>query len=57
MRTPKINLRKLNRILRWTGWRLTFEYDPGHKKDTMVYFNWHGWGFVKNLKKDLDIKA
>lgn len=54
--TPKINLRKLNRILRWTGWRLAFDYDPGNKKDTMVFFAWFGWGFIRHLDKDLQSK-
>lgn len=56
MRTPKINLRKLNRILRWTGWRFAVEYDPSNKKDTMLLFVWYGWGFIRHLKDDLQEK-
>ncbi len=56
MRTPKINLRKLNRFLRWTGWRLTIDYDPSHCKDTKIYLSWWGWKFISN-KDDLGEKT
>ena len=56
MRTYKANLRKVNRVLRWTGWRLTVLYDPTDVKDTMVYLAWHGWGFLKHLDEDLQPK-
>lgn len=52
IRSPKINLRKLNRLLRWTGWRATIEYDPSCRKDTKLYLAWWGWNFIKN-KDDL----
>jgi hypothetical protein len=53
IRTPKINLRKLNRLLRWTGWRLSIDHDISRRKDTKLYFGWYGWKFLFNLKRDL----
>lgn len=54
-----ISLKKLNRILRWTGWRLFVGLDDDFLQDnnlppkTYVGFEWYGWSFVKNLKEDL----
>lgn len=54
-----IRLKKLNRVLRWTGWRFYVGFDDAYMKDTtkpmklQVGFVWYGWGFVKELDQDL----
>ena len=58
-------LRSINRILRWTGWRLTISIDDkmlqnkGTPADhsihepTRIGFTWYGWSFVRHLDTDL----
>lgn len=56
-----MSLKKINRILRWTGMRLTVSLDDaflanprGNKSpNTRIGLSWYGWGFIKNLDKDL----
>lgn len=57
-----VKLKKLNRILRWTGWRLYVGLDDAFMKDTSlpakteIGLVWCGWGFVKYLKEDLKVE-
>lgn len=51
-----VNLRKINRLLRWTGFRLFVGYDPAHKSDTIIGLGYHGWEFIKYLRNDLKKK-
>lgn len=52
-------LKKINRILRWTGFRLTIGLDDEFMKDTsnppktQIGLVWYGWSFVRELEKDL----
>jgi len=59
-------LRSINRVLRWTGWRLAVEVDcenvvknkgkPWHESSyepTRIGLIWYGWGFVRHLDTDL----
>lgn len=54
-----LKLRNINRVLRWTGWRLYVGIDIENlKKDlpmelTQIGMEWYGWGFIKELDKDL----
>lgn len=55
------SLKKINRVLRWTGVRLTvsinkdFFNDMSLKPETKIGFTWYGWGFIKDLKNDLPL--
>lgn len=56
------SLRKVNRVLRWTGWRLAVEFNKDYitsstqntKPNTKVGLVWYGWGFINHLKEDLN---
>ncbi len=56
------NLKRLNRILRWTGFRITVSLDQEFLKDyqnnppkTVLLLQWYGWNFIKDLKNDLPL--
>jgi hypothetical protein len=58
----KFNLKKINRILRWTGFRIFIGLDNAFMQDTKnnppkteIGIYWHGFGFVKELKNDLPL--
>lgn len=54
-----ISLKKINRFLRWTGWRLyvglddAFWADTTNPPNTRIGFIWYGWEFIKHLDEDL----
>lgn len=56
-----VSLKKINRILRWTGLRLTIAMDSEflqnpngqNPPNTKIGLSWYGWSFVKELSKDL----
>lgn len=54
-----IKLRTINRVLRWSGWRLYVGLDDGFIADTtqppktQIGLIWYGWGFIKELSEDL----
>jgi len=57
---PMFSLRKINRVLRWTGWRLAVtvddeikakEADGREQEPTLIGFTWYGWDF--DTKVDL----
>jgi len=56
------NLKRLNRILRWTGFRITVSLDQEFLKDyqnnppkTVLLLQWYRWNFIKDLKNDLPL--
>ncbi len=51
-------LRSINKILRWTGWRLAVEIDcenfaKSKREPTKIGFVWYGWDFIRHLDVDL----
>lgn len=55
-------LKSINRILRWTGFRIEIEVDDDIKRKlsnnlsidpTKIGFTWYGWSFIRELDKDL----
>lgn len=55
----KVGLKALNRVLRWTGWRIYVEMNKDFletgqgKPETKIGLIWYGWKFIKELDKDL----
>lgn len=56
----RFGLKKFNRILRWTGFRVFIALDDVFMRDpynelprTEIGLYWHGFGFIKDLKNDL----
>lgn len=39
----KCELWSINRILRWTGWRLFVQIDKTGVAPTLIGFIWYGW--------------
>jgi hypothetical protein len=50
MKSPSFScdLWSINRLLRWTGWRLIVVVDVvgGFKAPTRIGFAWYGWSWV-----------
>lgn len=42
-----INMWSINRVLRWTGFRLVVDWAPRTEQGIFtIGFVWYGWGFV-----------
>jgi hypothetical protein len=54
-----VYLRTINRVLRWTGWRLYIGIDIENLLDdekrapAQIGLEWYGWEFIKHLDEDL----
>lgn len=61
-KTIGFSLKRVNRILRWTGVRLFVGFEDGFLESkgvlppkTKIGLEWYGWGFIKDLENDLPL--
>lgn len=43
MQTPRVKVRRLNKLLGLFGWQFVILYDISGRKDTKIYLEFIGW--------------